>query len=131
MFISRNPEASYWESEWNFPKTGTCVSIALPGDESGPFPESREFYFALPAKFDEIMNKARPKVAAVFRDPVLREWFNSEDFSSELKLTGFGLEDARATPIKWDVSFETMGDKWLGITIPFVGDIPQDAIVDT
>jgi hypothetical protein len=31
----------------------------------------------------------------------------------------------------WDVGFETTGEKWLGITIPFVGDRPQDPVVDT
>jgi len=29
------------------------------------------------------------------------------------------------------VEFETTGEKWLGITIPFIGDIAQEAIVDT
>jgi len=31
----------------------------------------------------------------------------------------------------WDVSFETIGDKWIGIIIPFIGDTAQKAIVDT
>jgi predicted alpha/beta-hydrolase family hydrolase len=25
-------------------------------------------------------------------------------------------------PVHWDISFETLGDKWLGITVPFVDD---------
>ena len=43
----------------------------------------------------------------------------------------FGVEDPAATPREWDISFETTGSKWLGITIPFVGDKPQDPVVDT
>jgi len=34
-------------------------------------------------------------------------------------------------PITWDVMFETTGEKWLAITVPFVGDSPQDPVVDT
>lgn len=50
--------------------------------------------------------------------------------SQALKLSGFGLEDASQQPVRWDLSFETMGEKWLGITIPFVGDPAGEAIVD-
>jgi hypothetical protein len=48
-----------------------------------------------------------------------------------VRLSGFGLEDVRAQPVQWDISFETTGDKWLGITIPFVGDTAEKATVDT
>ena len=50
------------------------------------------------------------------------------------------VEDAPATRSAADynfisnelyVGFETIGDRWLGITIPFHGDEPQDPIVDT
>ena len=129
MYIWKNPENSYWECDWNFPNTGMNVSITLPGDEAGPFPESREFFLKLPAGFDEILNQTRPKLQAVFR-----EWLNQtlpENIFTEVKLAGFDLEDARVSPIQWNVSFETLGDKWLGITIPFLGNIPQDAIVDS
>ena len=129
VYISKNLANSYWECEWNFPNTGSSVSIALPGDEAGPFPESREFFLALPAKFDEILIQARPKLEAVFH-----EWLNrslSENIFMEVKLSGFDLEDARVSPIKWDISFERLGDRWLGITIPFVDSVPLDAIVDT
>jgi hypothetical protein len=101
----------------------------LPGDEAGPFPESREFFLALPAKFDEILMLARPKIQAVFH-----EWLNRtlpENIFTEVKLTGFDLENARVSLVRWHISFETLGDKWLGITIPFVDNIPQDAVVDT
>lgn len=129
MYISKNPENSYWECEWNFPNTGSNVSIALPGDEAGPFPESREFFLALPARFDEILIQARPKIEAVFL-----EWLNRalpKNIFAELTLIGFHLENARVSQIRWDVSFETAGGRWLCITIPFVGGIPLDAIVDT
>jgi len=48
-----------------------------------------------------------------------------------MKLAGFGVEDMSGSPPRWDISFETTGDKWLGITIPFTGDVPQDPVVDT
>jgi len=54
-----------------------------------------------------------------------------EDIFTVLKLAGFGLEDAMAQPVHWEVSFETTGDKWLGIIIPFIGDAAQEAVVDT
>jgi hypothetical protein len=65
---------------------------------------------------------------------VWSSWFASElpeDLFSAVKLAGFGLEDARARPLRWDVGFETIGDKWLGITVPFVDDVAQAAAVDT
>jgi hypothetical protein len=44
---------------------------------------------------------------------------------------GFALEDEKTMPLHWDVSFETTGNKWLGITVPFVGDTVQKTVMDT
>jgi hypothetical protein len=129
MHSSNAPQRSYWECEWKFPKTGTNVSIALRGGESGPTRDARHFYLGLPGRFEQIIEASRPRLERVFR-----EWLNQllpTDIFSVLKLSGFGVEDLVAEPIRWDVSFETTGDKWLGITIPFVGDIAMEAEVDT
>lgn len=129
MYISNHPERSYWECEWKFPPTGTVVSISLPGDESGPYPESRTFYKEIIPKYEKILTLVRTQLSIVFK-----EWLNKElplDISSELKLSGFDLEEVRARPLKWNISFETIGDKWLGIIIPFEDETPQKAIVDT
>jgi len=129
MFIAKAPERSYWECEWTFSKTETKISIDLPGDENGPFPESRQFYLGLPGRFEQILATARPQLQEVFV-----RWFEQElpeDIFTVVKLAGFGLEDARRQPVHWDVSFETTGDLWLSITIPFIGDTPQQATVDT
>ena len=32
IYVSQNPERSYWECEWRFPSTGTVVLITLDGD---------------------------------------------------------------------------------------------------
>ncbi|MEK7685722.1 MAG: hypothetical protein AAB466_09895, partial [Verrucomicrobiota bacterium] len=45
-------------------------------------------------------------------------------------LTGIGLEDPRRKPLAWYLFFETIGDELLGITIPFLDDIPAEAEVD-
>jgi hypothetical protein len=129
MFIPNAPERSYWECEWRFPNTGTVISIALPGDERGPDPSGRQFYLGLPARFEGILAAARPKLQAVFR-----EWLNQElpqDIFTVTTLAGFGLDSLAPGEIEWDISFETTGDKWLGIVIPFIGQTPQAAIVDT
>lgn len=129
MFIPNAPERSYWECEWTFPKTGTEISIGLPGGDSGPLPEARQFYLSLPGRYEQILAAARPQLQEVFR-----EWLQQDlpqDIFTVVKLAGFGLEDAKARPIEWDISFETTGDKWLGITIPFVGETAQKATVDT
>jgi hypothetical protein len=129
MHISKWPERSYWEAQWKFPATGTEVGISLRGDESGPTPESRLFYLSLLPRFDSILTACRPKLERVFQ-----EWRKQElpqDLFSVLKLTGFGLEDPLEQPVRWDVWFETTDDDWLGITIPFAGESPQDAVVDT
>lgn len=129
MFIRNAPERSYWECEWRFPRTNTTISISLPGGAEGPLPESREFYLGLPARFDDILTRARPKLEVVFS-----EWLDRElpaDLFSELTLAGFDLEDPRADALEWDVSFETTGDTWLGITVPFSGEEANDAVVDS
>ena len=129
MFIPNAPERSYWECEWKFPKTGTEISIALPGGESGPLPEARQFYLCLPGRFEQILAAARPQLQEVFRTWLLQDL--PQDIFTVVKLSGFGLQDAKAQPVHWDISFETTGNKWLGIIIPFVGDTAQKATVDT
>lgn len=123
------PELSYWECEWKFPNTDTIISISLPGSQNGPLPEARKFYLGLPPQFDDILARARPKLEKVFL-----EWLGMDlpdDIFSQLKLAGFGLENPGAGVVEWDISFETTGDTWLGIIIPFSGDDAQDAVVDT
>jgi len=129
MYISNHPERSYWEAEWMFPPTGTPVSIGIDGDESGPRSEARQWYLKLPSRFSRILELARPELAKVFK-----KWLQQElpdDIFTVVKLSGFGVEDPQAQTVEWDIMFETTGDKWLGITIPFVGDEPKEAVVDT
>jgi hypothetical protein len=129
MAVPNAPERSYWECEWTFPETNTVISICLPGGESGPLPEARQFYLSLPGRFEQILAAARPQLETVFK-----KWLEQElpqDIFSVLKLAGFGLQNAKLQPVRWDISFETTGDKWLGIVVPFVGDAPQEASVDT
>jgi hypothetical protein len=128
MFIPNAPERSYWECEWKFPRTDSVVSIGLPGSEDGPTADARQFYLDLPGRFDQVLTAARPKLEYVFTDWLHQEL--PEDIFSAVRLTGFGVEDPKAEPIKWDVAFETTGATWLGITIPFVGNEPQEAVVD-
>jgi hypothetical protein len=129
MYIPRAPERSYWEAEWRFPPTGTKVAIGLRGSPGGPYPQARAFYLALPAQFDLIVERARPILNEVFQEWVQRPL--NTDLWADLKLAGFAVDDPSVNPPTWDVSFETTGEKWLGITIPFHGDAPQDPIVDT
>lgn len=129
MHISNHPERSYWECEWLFPKTGTKVFVALPGDESGPKKEGRDFYLGLVSRFDSILERARPKLAEVSS-----EWLSAPlpaDMFTVVKLSGFDVEEIGAQPLNWSVSFETTGEKWLGIEIPFIGEEAQRATVDT
>lgn len=129
MHIALDPSKSYWECEWEFPPTGTRVSIGLPGSKDGPLPESRAFFLALVPEFNRIVDQVRPALERVFR-----EWLDrplNQDLWQDVKLAGFGVEDPRETPRQWDVAFETTGKKWLGITVPFIGNEVQQAVVDT
>jgi hypothetical protein len=129
MRIGRAPSRSYWEGEWLFPPTGTRVAIGLPGGEDGPSPEARVFYEALPERFDWIIESARPGL-----DDVFQHWLErpiSDELWDDVKLSGLGVEDPTATPLEWDVMFETIGKKWLGISVPFIDDAPQRPVVDT
>lgn len=129
MFVPNAPERSYWECEWLFPKTGTLVSIGLDGGESGPVPEARQFYLRLPDKFEQILAAARPRLEEVFKTWLVQDL--PQDIFTAVKLAGLGVDDPKSDPVRWDMSFETTGEKWLGIRIPFEGNAPQKAIVDT
>jgi hypothetical protein len=129
MYIARDPSRSYWECEWTFPPTGTRISIGLPGSREGPLPESRAFFLALVPQFSMVLEQVRPAL-----DGVIRDWLNrplGSDLWQDVKLAGFGVEDPRQRPTRWDISFETTGPKWLGITVPITGSEVQEAIVDT
>lgn len=112
-----------------FPPRGHPVSIALEGDESGPTARAREWPLGLPARFPRIRELARPPLASAIGSWLGREL--PEDIFAVVKLAGFGVEDLAARPLHWDVSCETVGEKWLGIVIHFVGDEPQEPVVDT
>jgi len=129
MYIANAPERSYWECEWKFPRTGTIISIAIPGDDTGPDSRARKFFLALPTRFESIVAACRPQLQEVFSHWLQRDL--PADIFSVVKLAGFDLEDPQETLPKWDIAFETTGDKWLGIRIPFVGEVPQKAVVDT
>ena len=129
MHISKAPKRSYWECEWMFPPTGNKVFIALRGSESGPESVMRDFYLSLPNRFEEIVEACRPSL-----EPVFKEWLSKPlpaDIFSDLKLSGFSVEDLATKPVRWDVSFETTGEKWLGTTVPFVDGTAMAADVDT
>jgi len=129
MYIPNAPERSYWECEWRFPKTGAVVGIGLPGNEDGPRQAGRQFYLALADRFEQILAAARPKLKEVFQMWLQREL--PADVFTVVKLSGFHVENPEQQPLKWSVLFEATGDRWLGITVPFVADEPQEAIVDT
>jgi hypothetical protein len=105
------------------------LSHFRPPTLEGPWPESRVFFLALVPEFNRIIERVRPAV-----DRVFREWLDrplNGDLWQDVKLAGFGVEDPRGTPPQWDVAFEATGAKWLGITVPIVGDQVQEAVVDT
>lgn len=129
LHMEKHPERSYWECQWMFRPTGTVVGITLRGGESGPSNDARQFYLGLPERYDSILTACRPGLEQVFRD--WRAGHVPEDVFTAVKLTGFGLEDPKEQPIRWDVGFETTDDDWLAITIPFVGDSPEEPVVDT
>ena len=129
MYIPRDPSKSYWEAEWPFPPTGTQISISLPGSVEGPTEAGRQFYLAIPARFEEILRTVQPILDRVFRESLGRPLHSH--LWQDVKLAGFGVEDPDVTPPSWDIAFETTGEKWLGILIPFVGNEPQEAVIDT
>ena len=129
IYIQNAPERSYWEAKWRFPPTDTSIDIDLLGPESGPLPEARSFYHALPSRFTSLLDAARPELDRVFRD-----WYDrpiADELWSDVKLAGFGLEDPRRQPVSWQMYFEALGNRWLGIVIPFEDDRPGTAVVDT
>lgn len=130
MYIPNDPVRSYWEcSRWKFPATGTQVGISLPGDESGPSKAGREFYLGIASRFNKIMELARPELASAYK-----HWGDKDlpkDAFKALKLAGFDLNGIDKNPREWSISFENRGSKWFYITIPFRGDIAQEAVVDT
>jgi hypothetical protein len=123
-----NKPQSYWEAEWLFPPVGYRISIALDGDGRGPAEEVRAFYLSRVAEFEAIIREARPQLEKVAVDWLGRPL--AENLWDDVKLAGFGIEDLKQVPPAWDVSFETTGKRWLGITVPMIGDRAQEAQVD-
>ncbi|PJZ70839.1 hypothetical protein CH373_06100 [Leptospira perolatii] len=129
MYISHRPENSYWECEWFFPPTKTNVFLPIRGTEEGPNQQHRKFYLDLVARFDFILQASRPQLAAAYK-----QWADKElpsDIFSAFELAAFGLEDPGANPVHWEVSFEATGETWIYVTISFVGNEAQSAVVDT
>jgi hypothetical protein len=130
MYIASRPNKSYWEAAaWLFPPTGHKIAISLPGSEAGPSPESRNFMLSRVHEFERTLGLARPKL-----DQVFRQWLGrpvADDLWEDVTLAGFDVEDPGAEPLEWDIGFETTGKRWLGISVPFIGDVPQNAVVDT
>jgi hypothetical protein len=129
MYISNAPHLSYWEGEWLFPATGELIGVSLPGDENGAEPKAREFFRHLSQNSERILIAIRPVLSDLFTTRLQQDL--PEDIFTVLRLTGIGLEDLSAQPARWEVSLETTGAQWLGITIPFEGEVPQPAIVDS
>ena len=129
MHIPRDPDRSYWEGEWLFPPTGTRVAITLPGGLEGPQESGRAFCLRLATNFDQIILASTPILDVVFREWIGRPL--NPVVWEDVTLAGFGVDDLDTAGTVWDVGFEAKGRKRLGITIPFVGDQPQDPVVDT
>jgi len=130
MYISIAPERSYWECEgWVFPATQTRVGVSLPGNLEGPTADARRFYRELAGEFEHHLLRARPEMDKAFETWIGRRL--SPNLWDDLVLSGFNVEDPGATPPIWEVMFETRGDKWLAITIPFVGNVPGIPVIDT
>jgi hypothetical protein len=129
MHIDEHPERSYWEGFWQLPGSAYSMEVFLRGGEDGPREDARAFYLNLPGRIELILEWCRPPLAREFD-----RWLNrnlSDDLFSELKLASVGVDDPSARPLRWSVSFETTGKKWLGITIPFVDNVAGKAEVDT
>src|SRR5713101_156064 len=89
IYVSQNPERSYWECEWRFPSTGTVVLITLDGDESGPTAESRQFFSAC--------RDASKQILALCL-PVLEELYAQSDMDSMRDAQVSGTADRRQNP---------------------------------
>jgi hypothetical protein len=129
MHIPNAPERSYWEGEWVFPPTGTKVAIGLVGTSEGPREDARVFYLALPSRFAMLLDRVRPRLDDVFRGCLDRPL--AADLWQDVTLSGIALEDPAASPVLWDLAFETTGKRWLGIAIPFRDDEPQEPVIET
>lgn len=131
-FIKVSPRGygkSYWEATIYVPQIGASVEVFLQGEEDGPLEVSKEFYRKLIPSFDAIIAAARPLLA---KEYLL--WMQEElpdDIFTVLTLSGFSVEDPAVVPAKWDIMFETMGEKWRAISIYFEGDKPVGTTVDT
>jgi hypothetical protein len=129
MHIGKHPERSYWEGRWTLLGFAHVVEVFLRGGEDGPNGDARRFFLTLPGRFEQILESCRPPLASVFRG-----WLNRDlpdDIFSELKLASVAADDPQMSPLRWSVSFETTGENWLGITVPFVDDAAGDAEVDS
>jgi hypothetical protein len=82
----------------------------------------------LPERYQEILTATRPKLEQVYKDELGEPL--PEDIFTTLKVTGFGVRDLSEQPVRWDVSFKSTGDKYLGVSIPFAGNTAMEPEVD-
>jgi hypothetical protein len=131
MYISSNPTRSYWECEdWLFPPTNSRIGLSLDGGEDGPKEEFRQFYLNLVPRFESLVRIARPSIEKGYAQFVEKRL--PEDLFEALRFTAFHIEKMDGKNTEWNMMFETRSDDyWYAFTIPFVGDTPGEAIVDS
>lgn len=127
--MPRAPHKAYWECQWRFPVTSSVINIAMPGDENGPFPETRNFYTDLADRFHKHLLTAKPHLQKAFNAQYGIEL--PKDIFSVMTLSGFDLENPHTSPRRWEMSFTTRPHlKSRFFTIPFEGDTALPAIID-
>jgi hypothetical protein len=99
MHMGKHPERSYWECEWTLPATGGVVLITLRGGESGPSTDARQFYLALPARYESILKACRPRLEQVFRD-----WRIPKEALRTARFSPFWNESLEQRFRLWDVA---------------------------
>lgn len=123
---------SFWEGHWLNPAAEAVIHIALPGPFSGPLPEARAFalQFANSVRLNAVIQMARPQIEPIFLN--FTERALAADLDADLKLAGISLDDVLTTPVSWELSFQVRDDSDLTfINVPMLGDIPQQAYLQT
>ena len=128
---AKEPERSFWEGLWSHPTVEEPLYVALPGPFAGPFPEARQFALQLAssARLAAVLQTARSRI-----EPVFLEWTGRElsaDMDDDLNFVGIALEGLGTSPMRWELSFEVLGDEMVFISVPMLGDVAQEAYVET
>ncbi|MES2703255.1 MAG: hypothetical protein V4649_11475 [Bacteroidota bacterium] len=96
--------------------------------KAGPTPEQRSFYLDLQTHFDYYIARMIPMIEKEF--VAWGKPIQVLDFKNEFSVFALSIFRSNGTPIKWEITLDTIHDTNHQVIIDFAGDEPCDILID-